>query len=323
MPVKVDLTRKDNNLVAVGIGFVTDTGIRTKLTWEKPLMNRLGHSAEMDIELSKSLQKVSFSYRIPRRNEPLYNYWGIEYGLKKEAIDDNESFLSTLNFQRVSRTVSQWTESLFIRWEREKFTTSGIEQTSDLVLPGVSYSRTRSKGSPFPYWGQAAGIQFMGGSTRALSTIDFFKTAGTFRYLRALSDRNTLIGAVQYGAIHSSDYPSVPISQRFFAGGDRSVRGYRYRDLSPRDTSGVAVGGRYLEVINLEYNYRFLDLWSTAVFVDAGRAFNSFREPYSVGAGVGIRWQSPVGPFRIDIATPIDDDKNDGIRVHLSLGPDL
>lgn len=326
VPVKVDLTRKDNNQVAVGIGFVTNTGIRTKLTWAKPLINRLGHSAEMEVGLSKDLQKASFSYRIPRRNEPLYNYWGIEYGLKNESItDDNESFLSTLNFQRVSRTASQWTESLFIRWERENFTTSNEEKTSDLVLPGVSYSRTRSKGSPFPYWGQAANIQIMGGSKRALSTIDFLKAVGSFRYLRALSDRNTVIGAVQYGAIHTNDddYSNVPVSQRFFAGGDRSVRGYRYRDLSPVDISGKAVGGRYLEVINLEYNYRFLDLWSAAIFVDAGRAFNRFSDPYSVGAGVGIRWQSPVGPFRIDIATPIDDDENNGIRVHLSLGPDL
>ncbi|MFK7856058.1 MAG: autotransporter assembly complex family protein [Granulosicoccus sp.] len=323
IPVKVDLTRKDNNQVGIGVGFATDTLFRTKFTWGRPLINRRGHSAEAGIGFSRDTQNASIAYRIPRRNEPLYNYWGIEYGLKNDQEGDTESFLSTLNFQRVSRTTSQWTESLFLRWERERFTAGGLEETTDLILPGVSYSRSRSRGSPFPVWGQAISFQLMGGSSRVLSTIDFLKTVGTFRYLRALSDRNTVIGAVQYGAIQSNDYPRVPVSQRFFAGGDRSVRGFSFKDLSPRDTDGEAIGGRYLEVLNLEYNYRFLDRWSGALFVDAGRAFNSFDTGYSVGAGFGVRWQSPVGPFRIDFATPISDNDGDGVRVHLSLGPDL
>ena len=327
IPVKVDLTPKDDNQVAVGVGYQTDTGPRTKLTWGKPLVNRWGHSAAADLGLSENEQTTSLSYRIPRRKEPRYNYWGVEFGLRHADEDDIESLLSTLNFQRVSRTPSQWTESLFIRWERERFTIGADEETTDLLLPGFSYSRTRSKGSPFPVWGQSSSIQVLGGSSRALSSIDFFKTLGTFRYLRALSDRNTLIGSIQYGAIQSDDYERVPTTQRFFAGGDRSVRGFKYRDLSPRvvdeDGESIAVGGRYLEVLSLEYNYRFLDRWSAAIFTDAGRAFNSFREPYSVGAGVGIRWQSPVGPFRIDVATPISDNDEGGFRVHLSLGPDL
>jgi translocation and assembly module TamA len=323
IPVKVDLTPKDNNQVAVGLGFQTDTGVRTKLTWGKPLINRLGHSADAALSLSEIEQNASFSYRVPRRKEPLYNYWGVEFGVKNVDVDDTESFLSTLNFQRVSRTPSLWTEFLFIRWERERFTAGSAEETTDLVLPGFSYSKTQSKGSPFPVWGQSTSIQVLGGSTRALSSIEFFKIIGTFRYLRALSDRNTIISAVQYGAIQSNDYDRVPISQRFFAGGDRSVRGFKYRDLSPRNTDNEAVGGRYLEILSLEYNYRFLDRWSGALFTDAGRAFNSFREPYSVGAGFGIRWQSPVGPFRVDIATPISDNDGGDVRVHLSLGPDL
>lgn len=326
VPVKVNLKTRDDNEVAVGLGYSTDTGPRVKLNWDKPLINRRGHSISTKFGVSKDLQNASIGYRIPRRNEPLYNYWGIEYGLLNDTTGDTDSFLSTLNFQRVSRTSSQWIESIFLRWERETFTEgdSGDEQTTDLVLPGVSYSRTRSKGSPFPTWGQSASFQIMAGSKAALSTIDFLKATGRFRYLRAISDRNTLIGTVQYGVIQSNDYPRVPITQRFFAGGDRSVRGFSYKDISPKNSEGEAVGGRFLEVASIEYNYRFLDRWSGAIFTDAGRAFNNYSDGYSVGAGVGLRWQSPVGPFRIDIAAPIDDpDDTSGFRIHLSLGPDL
>jgi len=324
IPVKVDLKLRDTNQVAVGIGFATDIGLRSKLTWSKPFLNRRGHSADFELGVAKEVQNASATYRVPRRNQPLYNYWGLEYGVKNEDVKDTESFLSTFNLQRVSRTPSNWSESFFIRWEREK-SKEGDDETkeTDLVLPGLSYSRSRSKGSPFPVWGQAASIQILGGSTRVLSSIDIFKVAGTFRYLRALSDRNTIIAGIQYGAIESNDFERVPISQRFFAGGDRSVRGFGYRNLSPRDTEGDAIGGRYLEVLSVEYNYRFRDQWSGALFVDAGRAFNTFADPYNVGAGLGIRWQSPVGPFRIDIATPISDNDQGTVRLHLSLGQDI
>ena len=322
VPVRVALERKDDNEVGLGIGYATDVGVRGKISWTKPLINRRGHSASAELGLSRVRQSVSFAYRIPRGSRPLYNYYAFEYGLQND--DDIDSFLSTLNVQRVSRRRHDWTESVFVRWERETSTINDMELTTDLVLPGVSYTRSRSKGRPFLTWGQSESFQFLYGNRELLSTIDFYKTTVAFKYLRAISPRNTLIGSVQYGAISTNDFTRVPASQRFFAGGDRSIRGYKFRDVSPRNPQGDAVGGRYLEVVSAEYNYRFLDRWSAAAFVDAGRAFNNFDTPYAAGAGIGIRWQSPVGPFRLDLAHPIgDNDLDRGLRVHLSLGPDL
>jgi len=323
IPLVVELEQKDKNQVAIGIGYSTDTRLRTRLSWGRPVINKRGHSAEVELGLAEARQTFSVSYQIPRENQPLYNYWGVDYGLKNEDIDDTVSFLSTLNFQRVSRTASQWTEALFLRWERETYTVGGEKNRTDLILPGISYSRSRTKGAPFVTWGQATSFELKGGSTRALSDIDFLKINGSFKYLREFVEKNTLIASIQYGAIQSNDYERVPASQRFFTGGDNSIRGFMYRDISPRNPNGDATGGRYLEVASLEYNYRFRDRWSGALFVDAGRAFNSFDTGYSVGSGFGIRWQSPVGPFRVDIATPISDNDTGSVRLHLSLGADL
>ncbi len=325
VPVRIELAKKDNNLIGLGLGYATDTKLRTKLTWGRPLLNRFGHSAEVQLELSRVRQTASVSYTIPRRNQPLFNYFAIEYGLKNEPTAENKSFLSTLSFQRVRRLSSSWQESLFLRWERERYTIGDEDPViTDLWLPGVSWSRTRSKGSPFLQWGQSSTIQLLYGSRKLFSTVDLYKTKINFKYIRAVSERNTLITAAQYGAISSNDFARVPVSQRFFAGGDNSIRGFKYLDVSPRNDDGVAVGGRYLEVLSLEHNYRFRDQWSSAVFIDGGRAFNNFDEPYSVGAGVGIRWQSPVGPFRLDVAMPVNENVEDRqVRIHLSLGPDL
>ena len=325
VPVRVSLVQKDENLVGVGVGFATDIGPRVSLSWEKPLINRRGHSARVETELSGPRQSVAFSYRIPRGMRPQTDYYGLEFGLQNTDFEDTESFLSTLGVQRVEETTHGFTQSIFLRWEREKSTVSGREIETDLVMPGVSYSRVRSKGTPFPTWGQSETFQLYGGNENLLSTIDFYKATIGFRYLRGFLERSRFVGALNLGWIESNDFTMLPVSQRFFAGGDRSIRGFGFREVGPRDLAGDVVGGRYLETFSAEYQYRFLDRWSGAAFVDAGRSFNSYDSPYSVGAGVGVRWQSPVGPFRLDFAVPVEDPEGDAdsFRVHLSLGPEL
>jgi len=323
VPILVSLAPKENNQVALGIGYSSDEQLRGKVTWGKPLINRSGHLAEAELKLSNISQAISFSYRIPRKNQPLYNFWGAEYGVKQSNADGIESLLSTLNFQRVRRFANDWTESLFIRWERERGTDENVIGTTDLVLPGFRYSRSRSTGYPFLSWGQSSSFQFLYGNRNLLSTIDFYKASLNFKYLRAITPRNTFIFSLQYGAITTNDFDRVPATQRFFAGGDRSIRGYRFRSVSPLNNKGKPKGGRYLEAGSVEYNFRFADRWSVAVFTDVGRAFNNFSTAQRYGAGVGIRWQSPVGPFRLDVARPIANDDISNVRFHLSLGPDL
>ncbi len=337
VPVLVSLSPKENNQVALGLGYSSDERLRGKVTWGKPLINRSGHYAEAEINLSSVSQAASISYRIPRENQPLYNFWGAEYGVKNTEVNENISFLSTLNFQRVRRFASNWTESIFIRWERHFDTESNQTKSTDLVMPGVQYSRSRSKGYPFLNWGQSSSFQFLYGNRKLLSTIDFYKATVNFKYLRAISPRNTFIFSLQYGAITTNDFERVPITQRYYAGGDRSIRGFRFRSVAPVDAEGKS-GGRYLEAGSAEYNFRFADRWSFAVFTDVGRAFNNFSTSQRYGVGFGIRWQSPVGPFRLDIAHPIpkqeevvmdmdgniiEPEKDEKFRIHLSLGPDL
>ena len=72
---------------------------------------------------------------------------------------------------------------------------------------------------------------------------------------------------------------------------------------------------------SVEYQYSFAEQWRAATFIDNGNAFNSLSDSLKTAVGVGIRWVSPVGPIRLDLAQPLNDDK--GWRIHFSMGPEL
>lgn len=107
-----------------------------------------------------------------------------------------------------------------------------------------------------------------------------------------------------------------------FAGGDQSVRGYDYRTLSPTDETGDRIGGRFLLAGSVEYQYEFIPKWRAATFIDHGNAVNSWTDPMKTSAGIGIRWVSPVGPIRLDLAKSISD-QDEGFRIHFSMGAEL
>ncbi len=127
---------------------------------------------------------------------------------------------------------------------------------------------------------------------------------------------------MQVGGTETDDYASVPPSLRFFAGGDQSVRGYDYQSLSPTNSRGDRVGGRYMLAVSGEYQFALTPTWRLATFADHGNAFNSLEIPsLKSGVGFGVRWVSPVGPLRLDLAHPLDG--TGGVRLHFSMGPEL
>jgi translocation and assembly module TamA len=125
---------------------------------------------------------------------------------------------------------------------------------------------------------------------------------------------------VELGQVLRPDAVRVPDSQQFRAGGDDSVRGYGYRSLGPI-VDGAVGSGDALFTTSVEVARpivpRLPSVWG-AVFVDAGRAAESFGDlKPAVGAGVGVRWRSPVGPLRLDLAWG---EETRQFRLHFSVG---
>ena len=118
----------------------------------------------------------------------------------------------------------------------------------------------------------------------------------------------------------------MPPSLRFYAGGDGSIRGYEWREVGPRviaeGRDGFALGARHVLTASAEYEHYFGGgPWGIAAFVDTGSAYDASPD-LRTGVGVGLRWQTPVGPLRLDIARGLDD-PDSPFTLHLNIGTNL
>jgi len=321
IPVDVSLVPSPRNTIAAGVGFATDVGPRVNLNWTRPYVNSRGHSISVQTQLSAVNQNLTGTYSIPLSN-PLTDSLQFKLGWQRQDVQDtlSEQYTATIQHQRL--LPSKWTRTEFVQWQQERFQQGDQRGRTDLYMPGVSFARTRARGGVDPYWGDRLSLSVEGADTALASDISLFRVQASAKWLRTFWTRSRIYLRSDLGAIETNSFDQVPPSLRFFAGGDQSVRGFAYQSISPTDASGQAVGGRYLMVGSVEYDYQFLPKWRVATFVDAGKVFNKVFTPFSVGTGFGLRWISPVGPVRLDLAFAVSE-PGAPWRIHFSMGPEL
>ena len=152
----------------------------------------------------------------------------------------------------------------------------------------------------------------------------FIQADATLRWYVPLGDSDRLILRGQAGTTWTSDLVAMPPSLRYFAGGDRSIRGYAWREVGPRTPppDKYALGAKHVVVGSAEYEHYFGGgPWGAAAFVDTGSAFDDTIDLHT-GVGVGLRWKSPVGPVRIDIAHGLNKPDSQ-FQLYLNIGADL
>lgn len=153
----------------------------------------------------------------------------------------------------------------------------------------------------------------------------FVKTLGAVSYFHPIWLGHVLSGRGEAGyGFGWADQP-LPIFERFYLGGPNSIRGFKFRRISPEDDSGVRIGGTSELLGNVEYIIPLLFNIRIAGFFDVGNVygFNVKFDPTDLryAAGAGIRWLSPFGPIRIDYGVNLDRRRGeDAGALHFSVG---
>ncbi|RMJ05832.1 Translocation and assembly module TamA precursor [Marinobacter litoralis] len=323
IPINIGLTPRDPRSISAGVGFSTDVGPRFRGSWREHYINPMGHRRGMDTEVSELRQSISGWYELPL-DPPMTDSIRLSTGYQREEIEDVASERLTLGQQWRHQLDTGWMQILGLRWEGERYTIGEETQnTSSLLLPSVGYSKLHSNSPLDPSQGYRLQVDVTGAHRAALSDADILHVNFLARGLYTLADKHRFLARFNFGGVATNNFDDVPPSLRFFAGGDQSVRGYAYESLSPKNSDGDVVGGRYLIVGSAEYQYEFTKNWRLAAFIDEGNAVDDVFDPLATGVGVGIRWVSPVGPLRLDIAEGLNESLGGEWRIHFSMGPEL
>ncbi|SFT94345.1 autotransporter secretion outer membrane protein TamA [Kosakonia arachidis] len=324
LPLKGVVSPRTENTIETGVGYSTDVGPRVKATWKKPWINSYGHSLTTSMSVSAPEQQLDFSYKMPLLKNPLEQYYLVQGGFKRTDLNDTEADSTTLALSRYWDLSSGWQRAINLRWSLDHFTQASVTNTTMLVYPGVMISRTRARGGLMPTWGDSQRYSVDYSNTAWGSDVDFLVLQAQNVWIRTLYDRHRFVARGNLGWIETGDFNRVPPDLRFFAGGDRSIRGYKYKSIAPKDDDGKLIGASKLATGSLEYQYNVTGKWWGAVFVDSGEAVSDIRHSnFKTGTGVGVRWESPVGPVKLDFAVPVGDKSEHGLQFYIGLGPEL
>jgi translocation and assembly module TamA len=161
------------------------------------------------------------------------------------------------------------------------------------------------------------GTAEIGVSVPGVSSQEFIRARTKVNWLIPLSLKGDLLLRGEAGVVLASSRQGVVSSFLFKTGGDQSIRGYAFESIGVPQGEAI-VGGRYLVLASAEYTHWVTQTLGAAAFIDAGDAFDSMGAfDTAVGVGVGVRWRSPIGPFRADVAYGA---RTDQIRLHFSVG---
>jgi translocation and assembly module TamA len=320
VPLDVRLEARKRHAYSVGLGASTDEGPRMRLGYENRRLNERGHSATAMLRLSAPRSGLDLAYNIPLR-DPSNERLSLLAGYQNEEIDNNQSEIFKTGVRYSRRHSENLLETWFVEASQERFSIGEDSGSSRLIMPGTAWDWSRGDDPIYPRRAWRVAVELRGAARVLASDVDFVRAQLSAKRILPIGD-NRLIARGEIGQSLVAGFDELPASQRFFAGGDNSVRGYGYRELGPRDASGQVIGGQRLLVGSLELERPIRDGWSMAVFADSGDAFNGRDLQLHHAVGVGVRWRSPVGPVRVDLAHPLDDDAA-AVRLHFSLGPDL
>lgn len=318
--IEAQLKMNKRTSYALGFGYSTDKSFRGKGNFNHRFINSFGHSLSSNVILS--LKEYSFTnfYKIPAKN-PVTDYFYISLG----GLSDNKNYQSgrlylDSGYQFDSNNLTQ---RYGFNFSLDSFDINNNKNTLILFYPYMRFTVNSNKNKTQQ---QQDGFQLQTelkfSLENIISDVSFFQIGFSTRYSKSFG-KNRFIWRTDFGWLWTDNFAKIPTHLRFFAGGDRSIRGYGFEKIGALDKDGNNIGGNYLATTSFELEHYFNNKWGGAIFVDFGDAnFNKIDPKF--GVGVGVRWRSPIGLFRLDVAHGFDKKiAKEKLRFHINLGAQL
>ena len=318
VPVTVKLTPAKRNIYTAGLSYGTDSGPGVRLGLERRYVNTRGHKALSQLDYAQKRKTLTLQYRIPA-----FAWRDGWYTISAQGYDEQTDYIDTRRIELVGSRSGQYsrqvdlTASLHVLRERWAYSTEDDEDPTTplayryatFTYPSVRADYVNVDDRIFPTSGAGGSLVLRSGVEGVGSDASFAQIHARASTFKGLGDNARLILRAEAGYTTTSALVDMPPSLRFYAGGDRSIRGYEWREVGPRitryeedgdgnlrETGYLATGARNVLTASVEYERYFYGNWGAAVFVDSGSAFDGSSPDWHTGVGIGARFRSPVGP---------------------------
>jgi outer membrane protein insertion porin family/translocation and assembly module TamA len=334
VPVRIRVEEKPPREITVGLGYGTEDQLRGQVRWRHNNWLGGGRRLQASVKASFIARELELHFLQPHFLGPK-NRFMIDAG--PHQFDEPGYFLNAV--RATPKIERKFTDRLtgFLAYRVEYDRLSEVEQaTIEALAPfekkgllsglstGFLWNRADDPLNPTTGWvvnflaEQVGG--FLGGR------FDFFKIRTEVKGYYPLAEKTVFASRLRLGfaePLHGGE--EVPIFERFYSGGDNSVRGYERSRLGPLSRSDDPLGGRSLIEGSFELRQQFLEKLGGALFVDFGQvSLKSFDLPVDdlrFSAGFGVRYTTPVGPLRFDIGFPFRPPKGDRAwQIHFNIG---
>ncbi|MCW5730106.1 MAG: outer membrane protein assembly factor [Alphaproteobacteria bacterium] len=327
LPVEIEVREREHRSIGFGLGYSTDLGFGGKVFWEHRNLFGEGESLNLEARATQRLYGGAARYRergfLSRRNTLLldletseerfeaYRARSVATGAALER-DLGNGFagslgvtLEALNVRQAGETDRFVLVSLPARLRRD---------TTDNLLDPTRGHRLRLEYTPF-FQPDDPDLNFHRVILAGSAYQGFFE-----------GNRVVLAARAQLGFIFGPPTADIPANRRLYAGGGGSVRGYEFQSLGPLDADGDPVGGRSIVEAGIEARIRLFGGFGIVPFLDIGNAYDDERpdldQGVRVATGIGLRYTTPIGPIRADIAFPLNRRRgiDDAFQFYVSLG---
>ena len=315
VPVRVQVTEAQSRHLGFGVGYSTNNGVRTEVSWRDVNLFDRGWELSSGVRLEQRRQAAYADVFLPP-SRGAHHRDSFGAALDRSTIEGLTLTTQAVGVAR-TRVRGDIDTRLAFRVQHERRAPDGAEPSDRKALTANwTWTRRRVDNLLDPRRGDVLQFDIGGGAKVLLSDQDFLRLYGRYVRYVPFAERDVLILRAEGGMTFAPSRFGVPQDFLFRTGGTQSVRGYAFQSLGVKEGDAI-VGGRYLSTVSAEYVRWFRPQWGAAVFVDAGDAADS-RDGFRMrtGYGVGARWRSPAGPLAIDLAYGQDEHR---LRLHFGI----
>ncbi len=334
VPVSIRAKPNRRHRYSIGAGYATDTGPRGTLTWENRRINSFGHRFDVLLEAAQVTKySLQANYIIPI-GDPAIEKLSFDSTIEQRQLADVTTRTLSVG-PSVTKVAGAFQHVWFVNAMRTTSESLVETRTDRLLVPGVDLASVPKGYLGEPLFEREFFAELRGSHSSIGSDSDFLQLHVQVERVFNLRPQWHLLLRDEIGATLVSRFSNLPTVMRFFAGGDNSVRGFAYNDLSPTTTvcvkdtttgqctnTAVKVGGKDLITGTVEVIRDLPRNFGIAAFFDYGNAFDSFGTPLEYSVGVGFRIRLPVVTLGVDVAQPISR-PGASPRLHINFSPKL